>query len=128
MFSTSWRYVVWFLRYYFFLQRQFSENLRIFQPVKFLKHSKWTAIDLDAQLNYIKIKSIQKLLNASNALWKDLMLYWLKLILNSNQGLSLFRQKQIFTGLLVTKIYKSRKITTSLRPHLLKNFLTNPFF
>ena len=30
----------------------------------------------------------------------------LKLILNSDQGLALFRQKQILTGLLVTKIYK----------------------
>ena len=30
----------------------------------------------------------------------------LKLILNSGQGLVLFRQKQIVTGLLVTKIYK----------------------
>ena len=30
----------------------------------------------------------------------------LKLILNSDQFLALFRQKQILTGLLVTKIYK----------------------
>ena len=29
-----------------------------------------------------------------------------KLILDSDQGLALFRQKQILTGLLVTKIYK----------------------
>ena len=28
-------------------------------------------------------------------LWKDLMLYWLNLILSSNQGVALFRQKQI---------------------------------
>ena len=34
------------------------------------------------------------------------MLYWLKLILNSDQNLTLFRQKQIVTGLLVTKFYK----------------------
>ena len=34
----------------------------------------------------------------------------LKLILNSDQGLTLFRQKQILTGLLVTKIYKKVKI------------------
>ena len=32
--------------------------------------------DIDAQLNYIKIKWIQRLLNPTNALWKDLMLYW----------------------------------------------------
>ena len=30
----------------------------------------------------------------------------LKLILNSDQGLASFRQKQILTGLLVTKVYK----------------------
>ena len=30
----------------------------------------------------------------------------LKLILNSDHGLALFRQKQTLTGLLVTKIYK----------------------
>ena len=46
--------------------------------------------------------------------WKDLMLYSLKLILNSDQGLALFRQKQILTGLLVTKIYKNRTIKISL--------------
>ena len=35
----------------------------------------------------------------------------LKLILNSDQGLALFRQKQILTGLLVTKIYKKVKMS-----------------
>ena len=35
----------------------------------------------------------------------------LKLILNSDQGLALFRQKQILTGLLVTKITKKMKIS-----------------
>ena len=43
--------------------------------------------DIDTQLNYIKIKSIQRLLNPTNALWKDLMLYWLKSILNSDESL-----------------------------------------
>ena len=54
-------------------------------------------LDIDTQLNSLKIKLIQKLLNPTNSLWKDLMLYWLNidLILNSNQGLALFRQKQI---------------------------------
>ena len=33
---------------------------------------------------------------------------WLKLILNSDQDLALSWQKQILTGLLVTKIYKNR--------------------
>ena len=34
----------------------------------------------------------------------------LKLILNSDQGLAFFRQKQILAGLLVTQIYKKMKI------------------
>ena len=32
-------------------------------------------LDIDTQLNYIKIKWIQRLLNPTNALWKDIMLY-----------------------------------------------------
>ena len=35
----------------------------------------------------------------------------LKLFLNSDQGLALFRQKQIVAGLLVTKTYKKAKIS-----------------
>ena len=35
----------------------------------------------------------------------------LKLILNSDEGLALFRQKQILTSLLVTNIYKKVKIS-----------------
>ena len=31
--------------------------------------------------------------------------------MNSDQGLALFRQKQILTGLLVTKIYKKVKMS-----------------
>ena len=50
-------------------------------------------LDMDTQLNSLKIKCIQTLLNSTIAVWKDLMLYWLNLILNSNQGLALFRQK-----------------------------------
>ena len=52
-------------------------------------------LDIDTQLNSLKIKWIQRLLHPTNALWKDLMLYHLNLILNSNQGLALFRQNQI---------------------------------
>ena len=60
--------------------------------------------DIDPQLNYIirmhlkVIKSQQCSVERSHVV--------LKLILNSDQGLALFRQKQILTGLLVTKIYK----------------------
>ena len=61
-----------------------------------------------------KIIWIQSLLNPTNALWKDLMLYWLKLILNSDQDLDLFKQKKILTGLLVTKVYKNRTLNNSL--------------
>ena len=52
-------------------------------------------LDIDTQLNSLKINWIQMLLNHTNALWKDLMLYRLNLILKSNQGLVSFRQKQI---------------------------------
>ena len=52
-------------------------------------------VDIDTQLNYLKIKWIQRLFHPTNALWKDLMLYRLNLILNYNQGLALFRQNQI---------------------------------
>ena len=38
---------------------------------------------------------------------------WLKLILNPDQGLAFFRQKQILTGLLVTKIFRNRTMKTS---------------
>ena len=40
--------------------------------------------------------------------------FWLKLILNSDQDLALSWQKQILTGLLVTKIYKNRTMKISL--------------
>ena len=55
-------------------------------------------LDIVAQLKSLKIKWIQRLLNLTNALWKDLMLYRLNLILNSNQGLALFKQKQILSS------------------------------
>ena len=38
-------------------------------------------LDIKTQLNSFKIKWIQKLLNPINALWKNLMLYQLNLIL-----------------------------------------------
>ena len=52
-------------------------------------------LDIEPQLNSLKIKSIQRLLIPNNALWKNLMLYQLNLILNYNQGLALFKQKQM---------------------------------
>ena len=32
-------------------------------------------LDIDTQLNFLKIKWIQRFLTPTNALWKDLMLY-----------------------------------------------------
>ena len=46
-------------------------------------------LEIDTQLNSLKIKWIQRLLNPKNALWKNLMLHQLNLILNYNQGLAL---------------------------------------
>ena len=52
-------------------------------------------LNIDTQQNSLKIKWIQRLLNPTNAAWKDLILHRLNLILNSNQGLALLRQTQI---------------------------------
>ena len=52
-------------------------------------------LNIVTQLNSLKLKWIQRLLNSTNALWKSLILYELKLKLNSNEGLALFKQKQI---------------------------------
>ena len=51
---------------------------------------------IETQLNSLKIKWIQRLLNLTNALWKNVMVdHQLNLILNYNKGLALLRQKQI---------------------------------
>ena len=52
-------------------------------------------LNIVTQLNSLKLKWIQRLLNSTNALWKSLILYELKLKLNSNEGLALFKQEQI---------------------------------
>ena len=76
------------------------------QPPRHLaKRSIWRGglgiFDIDPQLNYIirmhlkVIKSQQCSVERSHVV--------LKLILNSDQGLALFKQTQILTGLLVTK-------------------------
>ena len=77
---------------------QFPLEQEKIQPVRhlaqlFISIGRLGILDIDTQLNYIKIKWIQRLLNFTNGLWEDLMLYWLKLILNSHQGLAFFRQK-----------------------------------
>ena len=52
------------------------------------------------------------------------MLYWLKLILNSDQDLALFWQKQILTGLLVTKNYKNRTMKISLFSYSMLGYIS----
>ena len=67
------------------------------------------AIKLDRNKRDSKfIKSHQWSLERSHAV------FWLKLILNSDQDLALSWQKQILTALLVTKIYKNRTMKISL--------------
>ena len=46
--------------------------------------------------------------------WKDLMLYQLKLIRKSDQGLALFRQKQILRSNTCPKNLKNRTMKISL--------------
>ena len=66
-------------------------------PKHLAQLSIWTIglgiLDIKTQLNSLKIKWKQRLLNLNltSALWKNLMLYQLNLILNYNQGLALFR-------------------------------------
>ena len=71
--------------------------------------------DIETQLNALSKKWIQKLLNATNALWKNLMMYHqFNLILNYNEVLALFIDKNRFLGLLVTNIYKNKAMKNSL--------------
>ena len=99
--------------------------------------------DKDKNLNCIKMKWIQRLLNPTNVLWKDLMLCRLKLILNSDQGLALFRQKQILRctshnnlqkqnneDFFIQLLYAWLHLTNNKFPAscLCKKFLTKPIF
>ena len=52
----------------------FLRNNKKNQTSQTLRHS-LDILDRDTQLNSLKIKLIQKLLNPTNALWKNLMLY-----------------------------------------------------
>ena len=94
------------------------------QTSQTLRHS-LDILDIDTQLNSPKIKLIQKLLNPTNALWKDLMLYWLNidLILKSNHVLGLFRQNR-FSGIIDTKIWKNRTMKISLFSYLMLGYIS----
>ena len=103
-------------------------------------------LDIETQLNCLKIKWIQRLLNPTNAPRKNLMLYQLNLILNYNQGLWRFLDKQILRLIsnVVTSILQKQNdedffiqllnawlhFTNNFPgPHRLqKKFLTNPYF
>ena len=66
------------------------EQVNTKPPKHLAQLSIWTTglgvLDITIQLNSLKMKWIQRLLNATNAIWKNLMLYQLNLILNYNQG------------------------------------------
>ena len=71
--------------------------------------------DIETQLNTLNKKWIQKLINPTNAVLKNLMMYHqFNLILNYNEVLALFIDKNRFLGLLVTKIYKNKTMKNSL--------------
>ena len=87
-------------------------------PGRLAQLSIWTSglgiLDIKTQLNSLKIKWIQRLLNPTNALQKNLMMYQLNLILNYNQGLALFKQRWILRSTLVKNIYKNKTMKISL--------------
>ena len=120
------------------------EQKKIQLPRHIAKLSIWRGrlgiFDIDKQLNYIirmhlkVIKSQQCSVERSHVV--------LKLILNSDHGLALLKQKQILTGLIVTKklqksedffiqlLYAWLHLTNNNFPAFIsiKKFLTNPYF
>ena len=99
-------------------------------------------LDIDTEINFLKAKCTQKL-NSTNAFWKDLILYRSNLILNSNQGLVLFRQTQILRSTRHKNLRKHNNedfiysclmlgfvspITNFLRPRIWKRFLNCPSY
>ena len=99
--------------------------------------------DIDIQLKSLKLKWIQWLINCTNALWKDLMLYRLNLILNSNQDLAFSRQKRIIRSKRLTNLQKQNNEDFFIQlpnawlyfinknfssPTSLEEFMTNPYF
>ena len=99
--------------------------------------------DIDIQLKSLKLKWIQWLINCTNALWKDLMLYRLNLILNSNQDLAFSRQKRIIRSKRLTNLQKQKNEDFFIQlpnawlyfinknfssPTSLEEFMTNPYF
>ena len=71
------------------------DQKKILLPRHFAQLSIWTIglgiSDIETKLKSLEIKWTQRLSNSTNALWKNLMLYQLNLILTYNQGLAVFR-------------------------------------
>ena len=72
-----------------------EENATSQAPSSTILRAVLCILDIEIELSFLKGKFIQGLLNPTNALWKDFMRYRLNVIINSNQGFALFRQKQI---------------------------------
>ena len=74
-----------------------TEKKKKQSPRHLVQLSIWTSgvdiLDIETQLNSLKMKRIQRLLNPTNALWKNLTPYQLNLVLNYNQSLALFKEK-----------------------------------
>ena len=83
-----------------------NETYHVIVQLSILKDGVNT-LDIDAQLNYLKTKWIPRLWNPTHAFWKDLIQYWLNLIINSNEGLVLFRQHRSLS-LLDIKTYRKK--------------------
>ena len=85
-------------------------------------------LDIDTQLNSLKI------IKSHQCSLEDPMLYRLSSISNSNQGLALFRKKQISISNRHKNLQKQNneyffiQLLTSLPTSLQKNFLTTPYF
>ena len=84
----------------------------------FIWRGRLDILEIGTHWKSLKIKWIQRLLNPTNALRRDLILYRLNLILNSSQSLALFRQKQIM------KICKNRTKKNSLFCYLVLDYIS----
>ena len=89
-------------------------------------------LDIDTQLNSLKTKWIQRLLNPFNAFWKDLMLYWLNLILNPSRLLDVktYRNKamRIFYTVAKSLLTFHQQQTYSPHVHRTSSWTSHHFF
>ena len=102
-------------------------------------------LDVDTQLNSLKMKWLQKLLNTTNTLWNGLMLYRYHAVFWILIKVEPYLEKNRSLGLIDTKFCKNRTtmqisllnylmlghislISNSLSQRLWKKLLTNPYF